>query len=534
MIARPSPARIRTLPGLRLRGEPAWLGIAFALVLAAPLVALIALAAGGDLTYVSHLTATRLAEFTTTSLALVLMAGGLAACIGIGAAFIVSRYDFPGRRILDGALLLPLAMPGYIAAYAWYDMTAPGGPVYDATGGSIPTVAGLGGGALVFALTLYPYVYLLVRNVLAMNGPKQREVARSLGASGWDLFRRIDLPTIWPAAAAGVALISMEVLADFGVADFLGIPTFTVGIVRAWSSFGDPAAAAQLAVLLLFASMLALGAERASRGRRRFGSAAPGFERERLGPGLREAAMLVCALPLLLGLIVPLLHLVTLAIDARSSRAVLPAIQGTLLLATISAALAVIIGLACAYAVRSGGNFARFAVRAVQAGYAVPGAVAAIAVLAFLVIVQAGAESLRVGGAIALTGGSIAALLFAYQVRFAAIAILPAETALARVSTSLDEAARSLGARHVTILRRIHLPLISAGLGAAAVLVGIEVIKELPATMILRPFSLDTLAVTAHNFASDERLEFAAFPSLLLLAISIPATAMLNLLRTNP
>lgn len=509
------------------------MGIVLALLLGAPLVALIALAAGGDLVYVSHLTETRLIEFVVNSLGLLLLASGMAACIGIGTAFLVSRYEFPARRFLDWALLLPLAMPGYIAAYAWYDLTAPGGTFYTGPDGPVPTIAGLWGGAAVFALTLYPYVYLLVRNVLAMTGPSHREVARSLGANGWTLFRRVELPAIWPSAAAGIALVSMEVLADYGVGDFLGIPTFTVGIVRAWSSFGDPAAAAQLAVLLLFTSMLALGAERASRGRRRFGSATAGSSRTRLPIGMAIAAVVACSVPLLLGLIIPLTHLASLAIETQPSRPLLPAIQGTALLAIASGVIAITVGLASAYTLRSGSTFGRFAVRAVQSGYAVPGAVAAIAVLAFLVIVQSGLESMSSGTALAFTGGSILALLFAYQVRFAAIAILPCETALARVSAGLDETARSLGTAPLGVVRRVHLPLIRAGVGAAAVLVAIEVIKELPATMILRPFSLDTLAVTAHNYASDERLAFAALPSLLLLAISIPATAMLNLLRVS-
>lgn len=538
----PGPARIRTLPGLRVgrgwRGEPtwfgpSWFGIAFALVLGAPLVALIALAAGGDLVYVSHLSDTRLAEFVLNSLGLVILAGSLAAIIGVGTALLLSRFEFPGRRFLDWALLLPLAMPGYIAAYAWYDLTAPGGAFYTGPDGPVPTVAGIWGGASIFALTLYPYVYLLVRNVLAMTGPSHREVARGLGASGWEVFRRIDLPTIWPAAAAGTALVSMEVLADYGIGDFLGISTFTVGIVRAWSSFGDPAAAAQLAIMLLFASMLALGAERASRGRRRFGSAEATSARTRLSAGPAFLATVACVVPLALGLLIPLGHLGMLALETQASRPILPAIQGTALLAIGSALLAVLIGVASAYTLRGGGRLARFAIRAVQSGYAVPGAVAAIAVLALLVIVQSMANGFSSGTAIALTGGSVFALLFAYQVRFAAIAILPCETALARVSSRLDEAAKSLGARPFAVLRRVHLPLIRAGVGAAAVLVGIEVIKELPATMILRPFDLDTLAVTAHNYASDERLAYAALPSLLLLAISIPATAMLNLLRVS-
>ena len=518
------------------RFDPAWLGMGLAALLVAPIVALLALAWSGDAEYLAHIASTRLAEFSLNSAMLAIASGLGAAVVGIGTALLVTRYDFPGRRLFDVALLLPLAMPGYIAAYSWYHLTAPGGAVHGSAAGIVPTISGISGAAFVFALTLYPYVYLLVRNALEMNGPVHREMARSLGARPHQLFWRIDLPTIWPAAAAGVALVAMEVLADYGVADFLGVPTFTVGIVRAWSSFGEPASAAQLAVMLLFVSLVALGAERASRGRRRFGTGGAGRRpsaREPLTHGRAWLAVLVCSLPLLLGLLVPLLDLLLLALETRPARPVLPAVGGTAGLAAASGALAVVVGLSAAYALRTGRKAGRVAVRIAQAGYAVPGAVAAIAVLAFLVFVQAMIDWLPGEATLVLTGGSLLALLFAYQVRFAAVAILPCENALAKIAPSQDEMARSLGARPWGVVRRIHLPLAKAGIGAAALLVGVEVIKELPATMILRPFDLETLAVTAHNYASDERLAQAALPSLILLLVSIPATAALNLLRVR-
>lgn len=516
------------------RFDPAWLGIGLATLLVAPIMALIVLAWIGDGSYFAHIASTRLAEFSLNSFALAACAGAGAAVIGIGTALIVTRYDFPGREYFDWALLLPLAMPSYIAAYSWYDLTAPGGIVYAGAGNIVPTISGALGAAFVFALTLYPYVYLLVRNSLEMNSQVHRELARSLGAGPGQLFWRIDLPTIWPAAAAAIALVVMEVLADYGVADFLGVPTFTVGILRAWSSFGDPSAAAQLAVMLLFVSFLMLGAERASRGRRRFGTGSANRQsagRKSLTGMWQILAVIGCALPLLLGLLIPSLNLLWLALETRPARPVLSAVSGSLGLAISSAAVAVIVGLSAAYALRTGRKAGHLAVRIVQAGYAIPGAVAAIAVLAFLVAAQTGADYLGGPGSVVLTGGSLLALLFAYQVRFAAVAIVPCESALAKITPVQDDMARSLGARPLAVVRHIHLPLARAGIGAAALLIGIEVIKELPATMILRPFDLETLAVTAHNYASDERLAQAALPSLMLLMISIPATAALNLIR---
>lgn len=516
----------------RLRIDPALVGTGFALLFAAPIVALLVLAASGDAEYLTHIASTRLREFATTSAAMAVLSATVAALVGTGGAWLVTHFEFAGRRMLAWALVLPLAMPGYVAAYSWYALTAPGGQLYSGPGGLFPTISGLWGAALIFGLTLYPYVYLLTRNAFEAHGRASWDMARCLGAGPFTALRRVALPLVWPAVAAGAALVAMEALADYGVADFLGVGTLTVGIVRAWSSFGDPAAAAQLAVMLLFATLLALGAERAARGRRQFAEK-PGSKRAHrrtvLSGWRALLAQAACALPLLLGLLVPAINLAVMAIETQPARAVLPAVGGTLGLALASAAFALVLGTVGAYALRSGPRFGRAAVRLVQAGYAIPGAVAAIAILALLVVVQGALGS----KAPLVTGGSVLALLFAYQARFAAVAILPCENALLKIRRELDEAARMLGARPVDVLRRVHLPLAAKGLATAALLVGVEVMKELPATMILRPFDLETLAVTAHNYAGDERLAQAALPALILLALCIPATAALNLLRTR-
>jgi iron(III) transport system permease protein len=519
------------------RLDPAVVGTVLAAFFALPIIALIALALSGDSEYLDHIASTRLAEFSIKSTKLAIMSGALAALIGVSCAWLVTRYDFAGRRALSWLLILPLAMPGYVAAYSWYAITAPGSKFEAASGWDLPTVSGISGAAFIFALTLYPYVYLLSHNAMEAHGRLSWDIARSLGAGPWRAFRQITLPLIWPAAAAGTALVIMEVLADYGVADFLGVSTLTVGIVRAWSSFSDPAAAAQLAVLLLFGALLALGAERMARGRRQFAST--GASDTQLSPrsqltGWRSAVVAGLAmLPIAFGLLIPAGNLAWLAINTRPSDSVLPALQGTLLLAIGSAVLAVFLGLTAAYVLRSGNRVARASVRVLQAGYAVPGAVAAIAILSALAIGQSVLNALSGAQAAILTGGSIIALLLAYQSRFAAVAILPSEAALMKVRPELDEAARSLGASPMRVVTKIHLPLVLTGLATAGLLVAIEVMKELPATMILRPFSLDTLAVTAHNYASDERLAQAALPALILIAICVPATALLNLVRPN-
>ena len=517
--------------------NPTIIGAFLAGIFALPIVALIALALSGDSEYLDHIASTRLAEFAVKSGQLAFITGAFAGVIGVGCAWIVTRFEFAGRRVLSWLLVLPLAMPGYVAAYSWYAITAPGSKFEAATGWDLPTVSGISGASFVFALTLYPYVYLLSRNAMEANGRLGWDVARSLGAGPWRAFCQITLPLTWPAAAAGIALVVMEVLADYGVADFLGVSTLTVGIVRAWSSFGDPAAAAQLAVLLLFGALLALGAERAARGRRQFASSGSSdtqqSPREHLVGWRSAGAAFTVMSPIGLGLLIPAGNLAWLAMQTRPSGSIIPSLQGTLLLAIGSAILAVILGLGAAYVLRNGSQLARSFVRILQAGYAVPGAVAAIAILSALAIGQSGLNALIGTQMVTFTGGSIVALLFAYQSRFAAVAILPSEAALMKVRRELDEAARSLGASPMHVVTRIHLPLVLTGLATAGLLVAIEVMKELPATMILRPFSLDTLAVTAHNYASDERLAQAALPALMLIAICVPATALLNLVRPN-
>jgi iron(III) transport system permease protein len=508
-------------------------GAGVSLLLAAPIVALLVLALTTSGDYFLHLASTRLAALALNSLLIGAGSAIVAGIIGVASAWLVTRCDFPGRSFFAGALILPFALPSYVAAYSWYAMTAPGSPSPIHFDGSLPTVAGRGGAVFVFAFTLYPYIYLLARVAFAAHGQQLWEMARSLGSSPHRAFRRVALPIAWPATAAGGALVAMEVLADYGVADFLGVPTMTVGIVRAWSSFGDPAAAAQLAVLLLAASLAALWAERLARGRRRFGSG-PGAEgpaprRMALNAAAASAAIAWCAVPLALGLVLPAANLVLLAMETTPARPIGPAIIGTFQLAAASAGIAALIGLLAAYSLRTGRPLAVRAVRLAQAGYAIPGAVAAVAILALLTAIQSAVgTAVGLGGA-ALAGGGLFALLYAYQTRFAAVAILPCENALGRIDPSLDKAARSLGATAFGVLRRIHVPLAMPGVAVAALLVGTEVLKELPATMILRPFDLETLAVTAHNYASDERLAQAALPALLLLALSIPAAAALGL-----
>ncbi|GAB5487556.1 MAG: iron ABC transporter permease [Parasphingorhabdus sp.] len=520
----------------RLSIGPAPFGVAAALLCTLPVLALVfmALSGGGD--HLEHLVETQLAEYATNSILLIISTIIGTLLLGIPSAWLIARHEFPGRRLFLIALPLPLAMPSYIAAYAWMAMTMSGGPVHSASAGLFPTVSGIAGAAFVFSICLYPYIFLLARQAFENLGMKSFEAARTLGASPWRAFRSVSLPLARPAIMAGTALVVMETLADYGTVDFLGTPTFTVGILRAWISFGDPEAAARLAMILLLFTLLVFGGEklwRRGQSVAEMGGRTIPARRETLSLRASVIAILCCSVPVLFGLVAPVWMLVTLALDTQTARSPFEAFQGTVIVASLSALIAVGLGLGAAYAARSGGWFAKASVQAAHVGYAVPGAVAALGVIAILALFQ-NLLDLAIGPAAPLlAGGGIIALLFAYQARFAAAAIGPCESALTRITPSMDHAARSLGASRWSVIRRVHAPMAFGGIATAALLVFIEVMKELPATMILRPLDFETLAVSAHHFASDERLAQAALPSLLLVGLGLPVMVLVSWLMSR-
>jgi iron(III) transport system permease protein len=395
--------------------------------------------------------------------------------------------------------------------------------------GFLPTVRGPVGAGMIFAVTLYPYVYLLAREAYASQSSDAYDAARTLGCGPLSAFRRAALPLARPAIAAGLALVVMESLADYGAVAHLGAPTLSVGLIRAWAGEGAISDAARLALILVGIAFLLFAYERAQRRQARQ-SAASGRRRPprrvplSLSGGL--LALIACLTPIALGLIIPLARLGWRALSSPTNRSMVEAAGNSLLLASLSGLLAAALGLAAAYALRSGRRRAIIAARLAGLGYAVPGSVAALGVLVILGFVQTGLDSAWAtlfGSAFpVLLSGGVVALVFAYQSRFAAAAIGPAESALNRVTPTLDHAARSLGATSSEIAWRVHRPLVASGALLAGLLVFVEVLKELPATMILRPFNFDTLAVTAHNYASDERLGEAALPALLIAIIALP------------
>tara|TARA_R110002073_G_scaffold234182_5_gene395519 strand:+ start:602 stop:2251 length:1650 start_codon:yes stop_codon:yes gene_type:complete len=508
-----------------------------ALLAAAPLVAVAVLAVSGPLDdYLLHVAQTRLADYLSNSAIVGVTAAVGAGSVGVITAWLVARAHFPGRRFFQWALALPLAVPAYVAAYAWLDLSQGAGPIKSALrdGGiewlaaALPTVRGPFGAGLIFAFTLYPYVYLLARESFSSQSVDTYDAARTLGYGPVAAFRRTALPMARPAIAAGMALVIMESLADYGAVAHLGAPTLTVGIVRAWAGAGALADAARLALLLAAIALVIFSAERAQRRRARISTLSGRTRpprRERLHGWTGAGATLLCALPLLIALVIPLARMGWLALEAPAARGLLDAFRHSAILASTTGVLAAGLGLLTAYAVRRGSWFAKASSRLASLGYAAPGAVAAVGVIAVLSLAQSGLDAVWGGVFPILLTSTVLALIFAYLSRFAAAAIGPCESALERVTPALDGAARTLGERPLGVLRRVHWPLVSGGAITAGLIVFVEVLKELPATMILRPFNFDTLAVIAHNYASDERLGQAGAP-----AFALVLTALLPMI----
>ena len=489
----------------------------------------------------AHLADTVLPAYIVSTVYLCAGVGVGTVVIGTAAAWLVTMHDFPGRRLFEWALVLPLAVPTYVMAYTYTDLLQFVGPVqswlrltFALAPGSywFPDIRTLGGAVVVFTLVLYPYVYLLARSAFMERASGMLDVGRSLGLGPWRRFYRIALPLARPAIAAGAALALMETLADYGAVSYFGVQTFTTGIYRAWFSLGDRQAASQLAAALLGFVGLLLLLERVSRGRARFdasGIGGAGHPGARLS-GLRAiGAMLVCIVPLGGGFLVPagvLLHMAITSGDAQFGARFIELARNSFVLAALAAMLAVAIAVLLAYAARSArGGLTRHVNRLVALGYALSGTVIAVGVLLPVTRLDTWLASaiMDVTGrspGLLLTGG-IAALVYAYLVRFLAVSLHTVEASLGKITMSMDDAARSLGHGAATTLWRVHLPILRGSLLTAALLVFVEVMKELPATLVMRPFNFDTLATQAYTLASDERLAEASTAALAIVAVGV-------------
>jgi len=459
------------------------------------------------------------------SFGLAVVGGGFAALLGVISAWLVAMCAFPGRRFFSWALVLPLAAPGYVLAYAYAALTWAGGP-------APLSVSGFWGAAWIYALAFYPYVYLAARAAFASQSACALEAARSLGASPLAMALKVAAPSAWPGVAAGTALAVMEILADFGVAQYLGVSTLTTGVFRAWFSKAEPQTALQLASLLLTAAVGLLVVERLLRGRRGFAGGSARWRplpRYRLGAFWTAVAFLFCAGLLTLAVIAPLGWLIRLAaLRPLSDLALLAEPLGNALIlagaaALVTLPLATILAAAARQPDPLRARLGQGGLFLAGMGYAAPGAVIALGALAAF---AAAREAGLVGG---LSGATaFAALLWTYAARFAAPGAQPIEAGLSRVSASLGFAARTLGAGPVRRFWAVDAPIAAPSVLAAALIVFVEALKELPATLILRPFNFDTLAVRAYAYASDERLTQAAAPALLIVLAGLLPTLLLS------
>ncbi len=496
-----------------------------------------------------HLASTVLPTYLANSLMLMVGVGVGVSTIGVSAAWLVTACRFPGQRILEWALLLPLAAPAYLLAYVYTDVLDYYGPVQQAlrslmgweqaTDYWFPAIRSLGGAIAMFSLVLYPYVYLLVRVAFLKQSVCTIEASRSLGCDPWKSFMKVALPLARPALAAGTSLALMETLSDFGTVQFFGVETFTTGIYRTWFGMGEPVGAAQLSSFLLIFIFGLILLEQQSRRQNRYYQTSHRFQTAdayRLRGGRAIAASLVCIIPITLGFIIPAGVLLNMAVRNATqtfTERFWEFARNSLVLALITAALGIAIALIMAYGLRLSPNLLMgLAVRGASIGYAFPGAVIAVGIL-----IPVG----RLDNAISvwmrsifdvstglLISGTIAALVFAYLVRFLAIAFNTVESSLQRIKPNLDEASRSMGYGPTQTLLNIHLPLMASGILTAAILVFVDVMKELPATLIVRPFNFDTLAVQVYRLASDERLAEASAPALAIVAVGIIPVILLS------
>ncbi|HXV49103.1 MAG TPA: iron ABC transporter permease [Candidatus Binatia bacterium] len=522
-----------------------WASVITAALVVAPIAAVVSnVFLPSEATW-SHLASTVLPEYIWNTLLLVSLVAVGVIIFGVTTAWLVTAYHFPGQRLLEWALVLPLAMPAYVMAYAYTDWLQAAGPVQtmlrDLTGWRVreywfPEIRSLPGAAAMLTFALYPYVYLLARNAFLEQSRTTMEAARLAGYGPWGRFWRVALPLARTGIAAGTALALMESLADFGTVSYFAVNTFTAGIYRAWLSLGDPVAAGQLATCLLVFVLVMLSLERLHRGGARYAAKRTPMPPQKLHGAGAVAATVMCATPITFGFLVPAAILIKLAVadpEARFGARIYGLVFNTFTLAGVAAIAAVAVALLLAYAARTVKNsLVHGANRLAVLGYALPGAVIAVGILLPLgrfdnAIAAWMEQQFGIKTGLILTG-SMTALIYAYLVRFLAVAFQTVEAGLTRVTPSMDDAARSLGLSPGRTLARVHVPIMSGSLATAALLVFVDVMKELPATFAMRPFNFDTLAVEAYNLAKDERIAEAAVPSLVMVCIALLPLILLS------
>ena len=537
----------RRLPRLRFNLWSAG-ALIIALAVAAPIFTVLGLAFTDTSDIWTHLYNTVLGLYLERTITLMFGVGVGTLVIGTGTAWLVTMCRFPGSRIFEWALLLPLAVPAYVLAFVVTDQLEYAGTVQstlrDMFGWTrpqdywFPEIRSMGGAIVVMTLVLYPYVYLLARSAFLEQSVCVLEVSRTLGKTAWGSFTRIALPLARPAIVVGVTLVLMEVINDFGTVDYFAVQTFTAGIFDVWLNMNSVGGAAQLSSVLLLVVLVLIVTERMARRDRKFHHTSNKYSKlpsYRLRGYKATLSFFACALPVLLGFIFPasvLSHYALSFYEETLSADFFSYVINSLTLSASAALLAVVVGLFLAYAVRlSEGPWIKIAARTASIGYAVPGAILAVGVLW-----PTGAldQSLSlIGGNFGIAVGSvmigtIVPIVYGYLVRFLALAYGTSEASLGKITPNMDGAARTLGSNPSQTLKRVHFPLMRGSLMTAAILVFVDCMKGLPLTIILRPFNFDTLATFVYQYASDELLEESALGALTIVGAGIIPVILLS------
>jgi iron(III) transport system permease protein len=539
------------LPWIRFSvGTDAWSSgvLVVSLLLAVPVVVVLGFLFEPSGEVWRHLVDTVLKDYVINSLLLMIGVAIGVLLLGVSTAWLTSMCQFPGRSIFEWALLLPMAIPAYIIAYTYTGLFDFAGPVqtlirqWSGWGYGdywFPEIRSIEGAALMLALVLYPYVYLLSRAAFLGQSICVLDVSRTLGNGPWRSFFTVALPLARPAIVAGLSLALMETLADYGTVQYFGVSTFTTGIFRTWYGLNNAAAAAQLSSLLLLVVFALVIMEKASRREARYHHTSQRHQaltRFELNAGQSFMAFMICSGVLLLGFVLPAGQLswwaLTTAEESLDSR-FLGLITHSLLLAGAASILALLLALFLSYGKRRQGGWPTlFAVRLAGMGYAIPGTVIAIGVMipfaAFDNALDSWMRDHFGWSAGLLLSGTLVALVFAYLVRFLAVSLQTVEAGLGKIRPTMDEVARSMGVGSGEIVRRVHIPMLRGSLVTALLLVFVDVLKELPATLILRPFNYNTLAVRAYELASDERLADASYAALSIVVVGILPVILLS------
>ncbi len=534
-----------------LSGSAVWniATVFIALLVAIPILTVISniFVPSGDIW--GHLASTVLPNYIMNSFWLMIGVGTGVFLIGVGTAWLVTMCSFPGSKQFQWLLILPMAVPAYLLAYTYTDFLAFTGPVQDTiravTGWGygdywFPDIRSLWGAVLLMSLVFFPYVYLLTRAAFLEQSASLLEASRSLGASSTTSFFKIALPLARPSIAAGMALALMETLNDFGTVDYFGVQTFTTGIYRTWFGLGERVAAAQLSAFLMMFILVLILLERWSRNKMDTRQSGTGRYKQltlyNLSGWKAWGSTIFCSIPVVFGFLIPVLILTEMmlsnfesAVDARFLQYSL----NTISVAVIAGTVALLVALVLAYGTRLRPNFlTKTATKIGSMGYAIPGSVIAVGILIPFGWVDNSLDSwaretfgFSTG---LLLSGTIFALIFAYVVRFLAVAFNTVEASLGKITSNMDEAAQGMGYSFLKTLRKVHIPMMSGSLFAAIMLVVVDVIKELPATLIVRPFNFDTLAVQVYRLASDERLAESSGAALAIVLVGLIPVIILS------